>query len=74
MNCFAQGKLNQTIQSLSAESLWVLVKHSPAKDSLLRGESLTEIVKRIALLENRQVDEVMLQVKTIREAKDCEKK
>lgn len=71
MNFFVQGKLGQCILKMSLDGLWMLVKFSPPNDSWMRGESLTEIVKRIALLENRQVDAVMLEVKTIRKQIDC---
>ena len=70
MRFFAQGRLGHTILNMSIYSLWMLVQYCPKNDSWMKGESFTEIVKRIALLENREVDDVMLEVTTIRKRID----
>jgi len=67
MKFFAQGRLGQTILGMSLSGLWTLVKFCPKNDSWLRGESLTEIIKRIASLEQRTIDDVRQEVTGIRE-------
>lgn len=70
MKFFAQGRLGHTILNLPAKDLWTLVRLSPPHDPWMKGESATEIIKRIAALENREFNEVYLEVTSIRKQID----
>lgn len=70
MKFFYAGRLGHTILTLPLYGLRMIVTHSPPKDPWLSGESLREIIKRIALLEARDVAEVTEEVRNIRSSVD----
>lgn len=71
MKFFYAGRLGHTILTLPLYGLRMIVEHSPPLDPWLSGESLGEIIKRIALLESRDIDDVTAEVKDIRSKVDC---
>lgn len=66
MKFFYAGRLGHTILSLPLYGLRMIVAHSPPNDPWLVGESLKEIIKRIAHLECRDIDDVTEEVRNIR--------
>jgi hypothetical protein len=70
MRFFAQGRLGHTVLNMSLSGLWTLVKFCPPHDPWLKGESFTEIIKRIASLEHREFADVQSEVTAIRQQID----
>ena len=64
-SCFAQGRLGTEINNAPLWFLWTTINHTPAGDSLLRGESLHVIIKRIAKLSDSNFKDVENEVKEI---------
>lgn len=72
-SCFAQGRLGTELNNLPLWFLWKYINHTPIGDSLLEGESLDVIIKRIAKLSNTEIDKVEKEVKeTIRKRREKE--
>ena len=62
---YSSGRLGTELVKLPLYALEMLVNHSPDDDPLLKGETLEVIIKRIALLSERDYDEVKCEVTQI---------
>lgn len=72
-SCFAQGRLGTELNNLPLLFLWKYINYTPIGDSLLEGESLDVIIKRIAKLSNTAIDDVEKEVKeTIKKRREKE--
>jgi len=59
------GRLGTELSQLPLYALEMLVKHCPDEDPLLKGGTLEFIIKRIAILSERDYDEVKCEVTQI---------